>query len=47
MHFADLPTEPIDISALIAACAAGKNLVDETSARSAVTENHDHQPATP
>ena len=36
------------ISALIAACAAGKNLVDETSARSAVTENnHDPQPATP
>jgi len=36
------------ISALIAACAAGKNLVDEASARSAVTENnHDPQPATP
>jgi type II secretory pathway predicted ATPase ExeA len=36
------------ISALIAACAAGKNLVDDASARSAVTENtHDHQPATP
>jgi len=36
------------ISALIAACAAGKNLVDETSARSAVTENnHDPQLATP
>ncbi len=35
------------ISALIAACAAGKNLVDETSARSAITENtHDTQPAT-
>jgi type II secretory pathway predicted ATPase ExeA len=35
------------ISALIAACAAGKNLVDEASARSAVTEtNHEHQPAT-
>jgi type II secretory pathway predicted ATPase ExeA len=35
------------LSALIAACAAGKNLVDEASARSAVTENtHDHQPAT-
>jgi type II secretory pathway predicted ATPase ExeA len=35
------------ISALIAACAAGKNLVDQTSARSAVTENtHDTQPAT-
>ena len=35
------------ISALIAACTAGKNLVDEASARSAVTENtHDHQPAT-
>ena len=31
------------ISALIAACTAGKNLVDEASARSAVTENtHDH-----
>ena len=27
------------ISALIAACAAGKNLVDEASARSAVTEH--------
>jgi type II secretory pathway predicted ATPase ExeA len=36
------------ISALIAACAAGKNLVDEASARSAVTEtNNDPQPATP
>ena len=36
------------ISALIAACAAGKNLIDEASARSAVTENnHDPQPATP
>lgn len=36
------------ISALIAACAAGKNLVDEASARSAVTDNtHDTQPATP
>jgi type II secretory pathway predicted ATPase ExeA len=36
------------IAALIAACAAGKNLVDEASARSAVTENdHDPQPATP
>ena len=35
------------LSALIAACAAGKNLVDEASARSAVTENtHDHQPTT-
>jgi len=35
------------ISALIAACAAGKNLVDEASARSAVTENtHDTQPTT-
>jgi len=35
------------ISALIAACAAGKTLVDEASARSAVTENtHDPQPAT-
>lgn len=36
------------ISALIAACTAGKTLVDEASARCAVTENnHDHQPATP
>lgn len=36
------------IAALIAACAAGKNLIDEASARSAVTENtHDPQPATP
>jgi type II secretory pathway predicted ATPase ExeA len=36
------------LSALIAACAAGKNLVDEASARCAVTENtHDYQPATP
>jgi type II secretory pathway predicted ATPase ExeA len=36
------------ISALIAACAAGKNLIDEASARSALTEtNHDPQPATP
>jgi type II secretory pathway predicted ATPase ExeA len=35
------------ISALIAACAADKNLVDEASARSAVTEtNHEYQPAT-
>jgi type II secretory pathway predicted ATPase ExeA len=35
------------LSALIAACAAGKNLVDEASARSAITENtHDHQPPT-
>jgi len=35
------------ISALIAACTAGKNLVDEASARSAITENtHDTQPAT-
>ena len=35
------------ISALIAACAADKNLVDEASTRSAVTENtHDTQPAT-
>lgn len=34
------------IAALIAACAAGKNLIDETSARSAIAEtNHDHQPA--
>ena len=36
------------LAALIAACAAGKSLVDEASARSAVTEtNHDPQPATP
>ena len=36
------------LAALIAACAAGKNLVDEASARSAVTEtNHDTGPATP
>jgi type II secretory pathway predicted ATPase ExeA len=36
------------ISALIAACAAGKNLIDEASARSAITENdHDPHPATP
>ena len=36
------------LAALIAACAAGKNLIDEASARSAVTEtNHDIQPATP
>jgi type II secretory pathway predicted ATPase ExeA len=36
------------IAALIAACTAGKNLVDEASARSAVTEtNNDPQPATP
>lgn len=36
------------LSSLIAACAANKNLVDEASARSAVTENdHDPQPATP
>jgi type II secretory pathway predicted ATPase ExeA len=36
------------IAALIAACAAGNNLVDDASARSAVTEtNHDPQPATP
>ena len=35
------------LAALIAACAANKNLVDEASARSAVTEtNHDPQPAT-
>jgi hypothetical protein len=34
------------IAALIAACAADKNLIDEASARSAVTEtNHDPQPA--
>lgn len=36
------------IAALIAACTAGKNLIDEASARSAVTEtNHDIQPTTP
>lgn len=36
------------ISALIAACASDKNLVDETSARTAITEtNHDPHPATP
>jgi type II secretory pathway predicted ATPase ExeA len=36
------------IAALIAACTATKNLVDEASARSAVAEtNHDLQPATP
>jgi type II secretory pathway predicted ATPase ExeA len=36
------------ISALIAACAGDKNLVDEASARSAITENnHDPHPATP
>jgi type II secretory pathway predicted ATPase ExeA len=36
------------IAALIATCAAGKNLVDEASARSAFAEtNHDSQPATP
>jgi type II secretory pathway predicted ATPase ExeA len=35
------------IAALIATCTAGKNLVDETSARTAITEtNHDPQPAT-
>ena len=35
------------LAALIAACAAGKNLVDEASARSAVTEtSHDPHPAT-
>lgn len=34
------------ISSLIAACADGKNLIDESSARSAVTEtNQDTQPA--
>ena len=32
---------------IIAACTAGKNLVDETSARSAITENHDPPSATP
>jgi type II secretory pathway predicted ATPase ExeA len=35
------------LAALIAACAAGKSLVDETSARSAVTETTDPTPATP
>jgi type II secretory pathway predicted ATPase ExeA len=36
------------IAALIATCAAGKTLVDDSSARSAVTETtHDPQPATP
>ena len=36
------------IAALIAACTADTNLIDEASARSAVTEtNHDTQPATP
>jgi type II secretory pathway predicted ATPase ExeA len=36
------------IAALIAACAAGKSLIDEASARSAIAEtNHDSQPATP
>jgi type II secretory pathway predicted ATPase ExeA len=36
------------VAALIAACAANKTLVDEASARSAVTETtHDPQPATP
>ena len=35
------------LAALIAACAAGKNLVDEASARSAVTEtSHDPHPTT-
>jgi len=35
------------ISALIAACAAEKNLVDDAWARSAVTEtSHQHQPPT-
>jgi type II secretory pathway predicted ATPase ExeA len=35
------------IAALIATCTAGKNLVDETSARTAITEtNNDPQPAT-
>jgi type II secretory pathway predicted ATPase ExeA len=35
------------LAALIAACAGGKNLVDEASARSAVTEtNNDTQPPT-
>lgn len=35
------------IAALIAACTADKNLIDETSARSAVTEtNHDTGPTT-
>lgn len=41
-------TNRLAISALIAACAAGKNLVDQASARSAATDNdHDPQPATP
>ena len=36
------------LAALIATCAAGKTLVDEASARSAVTETtHDPQPTTP
>lgn len=36
------------IAALIAACTADKNLIDEATARTAVTEtNHDLQPATP
>jgi type II secretory pathway predicted ATPase ExeA len=36
------------IAALIAACAAGKNLVDEASTRSAIAEtNHAPHPATP
>jgi hypothetical protein len=49
----DRPRKPrgvnrLAIAALIAACAAGNNLVDDASARSAVTEtNHDPQPATP
>jgi type II secretory pathway predicted ATPase ExeA len=36
------------IAALIAACVAGKNLVDDSSARTAVTEtNNESQPVTP
>ena len=35
------------LAALLATCAAGKNLVDEASARSAVTEtNHNPHPTT-
>jgi type II secretory pathway predicted ATPase ExeA len=41
-------TNRLAISALIAACAANKTLIDEASARSAITDNHhDPQPATP
>ncbi|MET0757637.1 MAG: AAA family ATPase, partial [Mycobacterium sp.] len=35
------------LAALIAACAAGKNLIDETSARSAITETSHDPAATP